>query len=86
MSLRYVVVVDHVRPDRETLHSYWYGPKHGWGTTAGGAGDRSVALFVSRSKAEDALRAVYGNLAEAQRRGYRVVRTDKVGVTLAVAP
>jgi hypothetical protein len=50
--------------------SHWYGPRHGWGTTSGPLADSAVARFSSRAAAENALRSVFGTLAEAKRRGY----------------
>lgn len=75
---RYVVRVDHTYPDKDggeprTLTTYWFGPDHGWGTTSGGRTDYAVVTFPSRLAAENALRKVYGSVAESKRRGYAVV-------------
>jgi len=40
-------------------HSWWYGPKHGWGTTSGPL-DYSVEVFRTKREATEALRSVYG--------------------------
>jgi hypothetical protein len=39
--------------------SYWYGPRHGWGTTSGPLADSAVARFSRRAAAENALRSVF---------------------------
>jgi hypothetical protein len=74
---RYVVRADRTVPARDggtvEMSHYWYGPDHGWGTTSGARADYAVATFPSRLAAENALRKVYGTVAEAKRQGYKVV-------------
>jgi hypothetical protein len=68
---RYLVQAVHrSMPD---VVSCWYGPRHGWGTTSGPLADAAVARFSSRAAAQNALRSVFGTLAAAKRRGYRIV-------------
>lgn len=76
MSTKYVVeVVGRVSAGHE-VHSFWFGPAHGWGTTSGPIDDYSVANFTSRDHAERALKKVYGSMAEAKRHGYRIKAWD----------
>lgn len=65
-------------PDGWELVTWWYGPDHGWGTTSGSREDSTVALFTSRLATENALRTVFRTMAEAKRRGYRIVRIQEV--------
>lgn len=74
---QYIVVSTHEREGRPSIITYWYGPKHGWGTTSGSSiDDSAVAKFTSRDHAERALRSVYGSLAEAKRHRYQVKSWD----------
>lgn len=75
MQKSYVVQTTYSPEGKPPLVSYWYGPDHGWGTTAGPLSDQygEIAAFTSRDHAERALKKVFGTLAEAKRRGYKVV-------------
>jgi hypothetical protein len=68
---RYLVEAAH--PSMPDVISYWYRPRHGWGTTAGAFTDAAVARFSSWAAAENALPTVFGTLAEATPHGYRIV-------------
>lgn len=68
---KYIVTVTAFRPGGRDIVTYWFGPNHGWGTTSGPRD--SAAVFPHRVAAEDALRSVFGSVAAARRRGYKVV-------------
>lgn len=53
--------------------AYWYGPRHGWGTTTGPLGGQ-VVVFPTKGDAEDALRSVFGKPSGWRGRGYEPVR------------
>lgn len=71
----YVVQTVFTRDGKEPLVSYWYGPDQGWGTTAGPLFDPfgEIATFTSRDHAERALKKIFGTVAAAKRRGYKIV-------------
>jgi hypothetical protein len=71
-TVRRRYVVEHRHPSI-TAPGYWYGPAHGWGTTSGALDDYATARFPNRIAAERALRKTFGSMAEARRRGYRII-------------
>jgi hypothetical protein len=68
----YIVTRDITLPSGRVDTGYWHGPRDLFGTTS--SPHRSAAAtFPHRVAAEDALRSVFGTVAAAKRRGYKVV-------------